>query len=121
AVGTNRVSLLVEMRVRNECFGWNAAPVQAHTAILFLFDTNGLHPELGKSDGANVAAGATAEDNRFVLVGHEDANSEPSDLRQRGLSPSTNCLVSFRREHAAPRHLQGFQQELLVDPSRLAN
>src|SRR5690606_25814919 len=70
AVRADGLSLRVEVRVGDQRLRGDAAPVEAHSAVLFFFDTGGLHAELRQPDGTDITAGTPAKDNRVKLVGH---------------------------------------------------
>ena len=51
-------------------FGGDAAPVQADAAQVLLLDQGRAQAQLGGANGRHVTAGATADDEYIVFIGH---------------------------------------------------
>ena len=54
-----RDGVLVELGVVQQCFGGNAAPIQAHATQFAPLNAGDLHSKLGSADGADVGTIAT--------------------------------------------------------------
>src|SRR4029077_15601328 len=77
---------VIDLRAAKQGLGGNAAPVEADAAQVLALDHDRLHAELGRPDGRDVAARATADDRQNEgLLGH---GSSPFPLsagyRRRG-------------------------------------
>src|SRR5690606_2225421 len=59
AMGSDGLSLGIEVGVRDQRLRRNATPVEADAADLFFFDAQGLLPQLTQADGAYVSARTT--------------------------------------------------------------
>ena len=66
---TMRDGVLVELGVVQQCFGGNAAPIQAHATQFAPLNAGDLHSKLGSADGADVAGGSSANDDEIKVVG----------------------------------------------------
>src|SRR6185369_6812583 len=81
AVLLGALDLLEEVRGHDPRLGRDAAPVQARAAQLFLLDDGGLQAQLRGADGADVTAGAGADDDG-VVVRHDEAPLTPGTRRR---------------------------------------
>src|SRR5690606_29316695 len=93
-----RLGLLVEVGVGDQRLTRDAAPVEAHAAVLFFLNASHPQTKLAETDGAGIPAGSAPGDDRIELLGrclsHEGLVSWVVGTRQTVFAPSPT----------APRH-----------------
>ena len=75
--------------------GRDAAPVEADAAQMLALDEAGLHPELGRTDGGDVAAGAPADDDEVELLGHGASPVRLARVRRQTVATSVPEVLAL--------------------------